>query len=121
MDIIVFPGESFFSKTERKRDKEENEYLNDYREIIFRCMGSWSRRIGRASEKLCRSLKKKNCRRRLIIMLISRNKAHCGVNDKKKKKKKTRVYPWAIPVYHDRFAKPHSVILVNYFIVGASG
>lgn len=36
MDIIVFPGESFFSKTERKRDKEENEYLNDYREIIFR-------------------------------------------------------------------------------------
>lgn len=33
MDIIVSPGESFFSKTERKR---ENEYLNDYREIIFR-------------------------------------------------------------------------------------
>lgn len=36
MDIIVSPGESFFSKTERKR---ENEYLNDYREIIFRFHG----------------------------------------------------------------------------------
>lgn len=39
MDIIVSPGESFFSKTKRKRDKEENEYLNDYREIIFRFHG----------------------------------------------------------------------------------